>query len=107
MAEPDEGEPIFMLNALWFKPNGGEQTYREYLRAVQSVFAKYGGKKLNSYSPNLDLIGKFDADLVFFVEWPNWDAFQKFVHDEEFLAVRHLREEAIDDSLLIRCGRVK
>jgi len=106
MSEPANSGPIFMLNALWFKPDGGEQAYRKYLRAAQGVSAKYGGKKLDAYVPDLEMIGNFDADLLFFVEWPSWEVFQSFINDEEFLAVRHLREEAIVKSLLIRCHKV-
>jgi len=106
MTEADSNDPIFMLNVLWFKPDGGDQAYRQYLRAVGDVFTKYHGKKLDSYVPDLELIGKFDADLMFFVEWPSWETFQNFINDKEFLAVRHLREEAIENSLLIRCQKI-
>jgi len=106
MSQSIEDGPIYMLNALWFKPDGGEQAYRKYLRAAQGVSAKYGGKKLEAFVPDFEMIGKFDADLLFFVQWPSWEVFQNFINDEEFLAVRHLREEAIDKSLLIRCRKL-
>jgi uncharacterized protein (DUF1330 family) len=51
------------------------------------------------------MIGEFDADLFFVVEWPSWEVFQAFINDSEFEAIRHLREEAITKSLLIRCCR--
>ncbi|NOY42581.1 MAG: DUF1330 domain-containing protein [Planctomycetes bacterium] len=102
----ENAAPIYMLNVLWFKPDGGKQTYRQYLQAVQPVVAKYGGKKLDSYVPDLEVIGTFDADFIFTVEWPNWETFQQFIHDDDFLAIRHLREEALDRSLLIRCRKV-
>ena len=101
--EPVNAEPIYMLNVLWFKPEGGTKRYNEYLRAAGPIVAKYGGKKLSSYLPEEAIIGEFDADLVFVVEWPSWERFQSFVSDPEFKAVRHLREEAITKSLLVRC----
>jgi len=55
--------------------------------------------------PEANIIGKFDADLVFFVEWPSQKAFAEFVQDPGYLAIRHLREEAIRDSLLVRCKK--
>lgn len=99
---PDES-PILMFNALWFKPDGGEAKYREYMRAAFPIVARHGGKKRTGGTPDKALIGTFDADLIFFVEWPSWAAFKAFVADPDYEAVRHLREEAIRDSLLIRC----
>ena len=107
MAKEVDSGPIYMLNVLWFKQDGGEQVYRQYLHAVQEVFAKYGGRKLDSYTPDWEFIGKFDADLIFFVEWPSWEAFQNFIHDDGSLAARHLRESALENSLLIRCRKVE
>lgn len=92
-----------MLNVLWFKPEGGAARYRDYLRAAAPLLAKYGGRKLASYVPEEAIIGKFDADLIFVVEWPSRESFDAFVNDPEFLRVRPLREEAIRDSLLIQC----
>jgi uncharacterized protein (DUF1330 family) len=94
---------FFMLNALWFKEDGGAEKYQEYLKAAGPFVAKHGGKTDRAYIPETSLIGKFDADLVFFVEWPNQKAFADFVQDSGYQAIRHLREEAIRDSLLIRC----
>jgi uncharacterized protein (DUF1330 family) len=105
MAEAPTGEPIYMLNVLWFQPEVGEARYREYLRAVRDVSTRYGGKKLDSYVPEQALIGEWDADLIFFVRWPDWDTFQKFLADPQFQAVHHLREEALAHSLLIRCRK--
>ena len=98
--------PIYVLNALWFNPVGGKERYQEYLKAAGPIVGRYGGKKLESYLPEDALIGEFDADLLFFVEWPSWEVFQAFLNDSEFHATRHLREEAITKSLLIRCSRI-
>jgi uncharacterized protein (DUF1330 family) len=98
--------PIYMLNVLWFQPDGGAERYKEYLRAAWPISDKYGGKKADSFVPEQALIGEFDADLLFVVEWPSWDVFQSFVNDPDYQAIRHLREEAISNSLLIRCRKV-
>jgi uncharacterized protein (DUF1330 family) len=98
-------QPIYMLNALWFDPDGGSERYKEYLKAAAPIVARFGGKKLESYLPEQALIGEFDADLLFVVEWPSWETFQAFINDSEFQATRQLREEAITKSLLIRCRR--
>jgi uncharacterized protein (DUF1330 family) len=101
---PDE--PVYMLNVLWFKSDGGAEKYREYLRAAAPIVVRYGGKKLESFVPERAVIGTLDADLVFTVEWPSWEVFEQFVSDREYEAIRHLREEAIRDSLLVRCRKV-
>jgi uncharacterized protein (DUF1330 family) len=91
-----------MFNALWFKEDGGAAKYTEYLQAAGAFVTKHGGKSDASYIPEGAIIGEFDADLVFMVEWPNFQAFTNLVQDPEYQAISHLREEAIRDSLLIR-----
>lgn len=100
--EPAADESFFMFNALWFKEDGGAAKYTEYLQAAGPFVAKHGGKSDASYVPEGAIIGEFDADLVFMVEWPNFQAFTNLVQDPEYQAISHLREEAIRDSLLIR-----
>lgn len=95
--------PILMFNALWFKPDGGAATYRKYLRAAHPIMQRHGGVKRNGGTPEKALIGTFDADLIFFVEWPSEAAFHAFLKDPEFTAAQQLREAAIRDSLLIQC----
>ncbi|MDA0350202.1 MAG: DUF1330 domain-containing protein [Verrucomicrobia bacterium] len=99
-------EKIYMMNALWFKPEGGAEKYQEYLNAALGFVVKYGGKATDLYHPDESLIGEFDGDLVFFVEWPNQKAFDDFRLDPDFKKVRPLREAAIRNSLLIRCSKV-
>jgi len=99
-------DKFYMLNALWFKPDGGREKYQEYMRAAGPVVLRFGGRPLPSFKPFKAVIGKFDADLVFFVEWPSWTVFKQFMADPEYQAIVHLREEAITDSLLIRCQRL-
>ncbi len=105
MDSPDD-DRFFMLNVLWFRPEGGAAKYKEYLRAAGPFVEKYGGKTDVAYVPEVNMIGEFDADLVFFVEWPSVKVFMEFVEDPGYKAIRHLREEAIRDSLLIRCKRI-
>lgn len=94
---------ILMFNALWFKPDGGAEKYLEYLRAASHIMQRHGGIKRTGGTPEKALIGAFDADLIFFVEWPSEAAFQAFLKDPDFSAAQKLREAAITNSLLIRC----
>ena len=106
MNESSNHQAVYLLNVLWFKPDGGESLYREYLRQARDIVARYGGRKLDSYVPEEAVIGTWDADLVFFVQWPDWKTFQAFIADPDFQAIRHLRESALERSLLIRCRKV-
>lgn len=94
-----------MLNALWFKANGGEQKYREYLRAMTPLVKQVGGRRLKSFTTDRAIIGEFDADLIFFVEYPNWAAFKEFATSPEYHKIAYLREESTEKSILIRCVR--
>lgn len=98
----DDAKPFLMLNALWFKP-GGRETYQRYLEATGPLLRRVGGKAVAGGIPRQELLGSFDADLVFFVEYPNWQAFLDLTRDPDYLAIRHLRQDAIVKSLLIRC----
>lgn len=104
--EASVDKSFYMFNALWFKEDGGLAKYGEYLQAAGPFVEKYGGKSDASYAPGQELIGKFDADLVFLVEWPNFAAFTSLIQDPGYQAISHLRDEAIRDSLLIRFDKM-
>lgn len=101
-----KGDTIYMFNALWFKPEGGKEKYQEYLRAAAPFVSQYDGKSDSAYQPEKAIIGEFDADLMFIVEWPNKEAFKSFVKDPGYQSVAHLRDEAIVNSLLIRLRKI-
>jgi uncharacterized protein (DUF1330 family) len=99
-------EKIYMLNALWFQPGDGARKYREYLKAAAPYLRAVGGRMHSAlYAPQAAIIGEFDADLVFFVEYPSLAAFEKMARDPGYQAqALPLREAAIRKSLLIRCA---
>ncbi len=94
-----------MLNAVWFKQDGGEIRYREYMRSVAPLITEVGGRKLKSFVPDRELIGEFDADLLFFVEYPSWQAFKDVANSAEYHKFAYIREGALEKQLLIRCNR--
>jgi len=98
-------EKVFMLNVLWFKEDGGAQKYAEYAAAAAPFVEGLGGKLVESYTPQEALIGEWDPDLFFVLEWPDWDTFMKLARDPGYQEVVHLRQEALRNSLLIRCAR--
>jgi uncharacterized protein (DUF1330 family) len=99
-AEPDPGFQMF--NAVWIKEDGGAAKYAQYLRLAQPFVEKYGGKRGPTFVPEEQLIGKFDADLVFMVEWPDAKSFAAMIQDPGYKSISHLREDAIESSVLIR-----
>lgn len=94
---------VFMLNALWFKAEGGRESYRRYAAAMQPILAELGAKAHASYRPEASVIGDFDPDLFFLVEWPDVETFESLLVHEGYGRIRHLRENALEKSLLIRC----
>lgn len=100
----EESTKVYILNALWFAPEGGSEKYAEYGAAVGPLVARYGGRiDVRAYVPQQALIGEFDADLVFFVQWPSLQVFQQFLKDPDLPAVSTIRSAAITKSLLIQC----
>ncbi len=98
-------DKIYMLNALWFKEDGGAEKYAEYAAAAAPFVGELGGQLVESYTPQTALIGDWDPDLFFVVEWPDWESFLKLPQNPGYQKIAHLREEALRDSLLIRCER--
>jgi uncharacterized protein (DUF1330 family) len=96
-------EKTYMLNVLWFRPDGGAQKYAEYIAAAAPFVEKYGGRVLESYVPEMAVIGDWNPDMLFVVEWPSWEAFLKLPADDGYMKIAPLREEAITNSLLIKC----
>ncbi|MCB2185669.1 MAG: DUF1330 domain-containing protein [Deltaproteobacteria bacterium] len=101
-----DDQPFLMFNALWFKPDTGSATYKKYLALAAPVLRRHGGRLVTGGTPRQAIIGEFDADLVFFVEYPSWDAFQAMLADPEYKKALPFREEAIVKSLLIRCEKM-
>jgi len=102
---PMRDNKIYMLNAVWFKADGGEERYREYMKAVMPLMRGVGGRKLKGFVTDREIVGEFDADLIFFVEYPDWQAYKDFANSSEYHKVAYLKEEAIEKSVLVRCKR--
>ncbi len=101
----EQDTSIYMLNAVWFKADGGEEQYRQYLKEIGPLIKRVGGRKLKSFVTDRVLIGEFDADLMFFVEYPDWQAFKDFANSSDHHKVAYLKEEALEKSILVRCTR--
>lgn len=96
---------VFLLNAVWFKPDGGEKKYRRYLRKATPIMEEVGGRRLKSFVPERSLVGEFDADLVFFLEFPTWDAYKQFATSPAHHKIAYLRTDSVANTILVRCKR--
>jgi len=98
-------EKVYMLHALWFKPDGGKERYQAYMKEALPLLEEQGGQKLRSVNPVRALEGEFDADLVYFVEYPTWEAYRAFANSAAHHRIAFKKKEAVEKSLLIRCER--
>jgi uncharacterized protein (DUF1330 family) len=96
---------ICMLNALWFKPDGGAQRYAEYGEAVMPLLRGVGAEMLLPMLPVVQTLeGGFDPDLILLVRYPSKDAFNAMWQTDAYSKIAHLRTEAITKAVLTRCA---
>jgi uncharacterized protein (DUF1330 family) len=95
-----DGRPVVMLNLLRFLPDGGRERYEEYGAAVAPLLEKVGGKVSFLGEAALPLLGDKPWDLVLLVEYPTRQAFLEMVGSEEYMAIAHLRTEALAEGEL-------
>ena len=91
----DDG-PVQMLNLLDFKPGGGAERYAEYGEAVAPLLERAGARVLYAGTAGPPVIGPSKWDLVLLVEYPTRQAFVEMVDSPEYLAIAHLRSEALE-----------
>lgn len=87
--------PVFMLNLLEFRPEGGAERYAEYGGAVAPLLARAGGKPIFAGTPSESLIGEGSWDLMVLVSYPTRQAFLDMVSSPEYQAIEHLRTDAV------------
>jgi uncharacterized protein (DUF1330 family) len=91
---PEDG-PVTMLNLLAFKPEGGQERYAEYGAAVLPLLESVGGRVVFQGAAAPAVIGEDSWDLVLLVEYPTRGAFLEMIQSPEYLAIAHLRSEAL------------
>lgn len=91
----EESSPVTMLNLLEFKADGGRDRYAEYGAAVAPLLERAGGRIVFGGEGNPALLGDGSWDMVLLVEYPSRKAFLEMVGSEEYLAIAHLRSEAL------------
>jgi uncharacterized protein (DUF1330 family) len=96
---------ICMLNALWFKPDGGAEMYAEYGEAAAPILDGVGAEMLFPPLPVVQsLEGDFDPDLILLVRYPSKEAFGGMWRTDEYAKIAHLRTDAITKAVLTRCA---
>lgn len=95
---------VFIFNALWFKPDGGAEMYREYMERAEPLVRAIGGEFQQTYRTEAASQGDFDPDLIFFGRYPSEDALMEMLRSPEYQAIGHLRSEAIEKAIATRCS---
>jgi uncharacterized protein (DUF1330 family) len=91
----EESSPVTMLNLLEFKAEGGRERYAEYGAAVAPLLERAGGRVVFAGEGNPVLLGGDSWDLVLLVEYPSRGAFLEMIGSADYLAIAHLRSEAL------------
>ncbi|HEY7256973.1 MAG TPA: DUF1330 domain-containing protein [Solirubrobacterales bacterium] len=91
----EEGGPVVMLNLLRFHPEGGRERYADYSAAVAPLLDKVGGRIVFAGEPAAPLLGDDSWDLVALVEYPSRRAFLEMISSPDYIAIGHLRTEAL------------
>ena len=92
--------PIFMINLLKFKPDGGAQSYRQYVEAGAATFKKVGLKAAFQASIAKTVIGGEDWDEIIIAQYPSIAAFIEMNRDKDYQQAVNYRTEALVDSRL-------
>ncbi len=100
----EDSGPVVMLNLLRFRPDGGRDTYLEYIAAFEStgVQAKYGVDVLYVGTGGVALVGETgqDWDMVALVRYPSRKHFIDMINDPDYQRFEHLREDALVEAVL-------
>lgn len=93
--------PIYMVNLLKFKPDGGEDLYKKYGETCAAIFERIGLKlMLRTKSAPLTVIGGEKWDEVLIARYPSISAFIEMNRDKEYQENVRYRHEALIDSRL-------
>jgi uncharacterized protein (DUF1330 family) len=99
--------PVFMLNLLRLRPDGGRESYARYGEEVLPLLTRVGGEIVWQGRGDSVVIGDDDADawdLVVVVRYPSRGAFLEMVGSDDYARVVAHRTNAVADSRLIACS---
>ncbi len=99
-------EVVVMLNLLKFKPNGGLESYKQYIQAASPFVEAVGGKTIYLGKPDELLNGDETWDLMMLVQYPSRAAFLDMANDPEYIKIHAYREEAVEKAMLYAIDRI-
>ena len=98
-------EKIYMLHAYWFKADGGEALYKQYMKEALPLIEEAGGIKLRSVVPERALVGEFDADLLYFLEFPSWGAYKGYANSAQYHKIAYKLRDSVEKSIVVKCRK--
>ena len=98
----DPGGPVVMLNLLRFRPDGGRESYAEYVEHFRRTTGPYGAEVLFLGDGSTPLVAEHgqDWDAVLLVRYPSRQAFSDMVRDPAYQEGSHLRTHALVEAVL-------
>ena len=100
--DADTVGPVYMLNLLRFRPDGGRERYAEYARQTRQVSSRFGVEVLYYGEGDVPVVGEHGQgwDRVLIVRYPSRQAFVEMIRDPDYQAGAHLRSEALIEAVL-------
>jgi uncharacterized protein (DUF1330 family) len=92
---------IVMVNLLRFKGEAGRASYLRYLEHVEPLMTQRGCRFVYWGEAKTTVIGPEQWDMVVLGEYPNRTVLLQMLASEEYAAIAHYRQEALEDSRLI------
>ena len=90
--------PIWLVNLLKFKKDGGRESYAEYGKGMQKAFESVGGQIVLLGASLMTIMGGDEWDEILIVEFSSIAVHLDMQRDKEFQAAVHHRTEALEDS---------
>lgn len=99
-----ENGDIVEFAALWIKPDKQDQL-KQYLGLAFPIAVKHGARRLAGFVPVNVYRGDLDPQVIGLTQWPDLEAFRKFITDEELQKLLPRRDEALS-RLVVNHNRV-
>jgi uncharacterized protein (DUF1330 family) len=102
MLDDDPGGPVYLLNLLRFKPDGGRELYAKYLAEAGKIAPRYGAELVYVGEGEPALIGDDEHhwDRVLISRYPSRQAFAALIRAPDYQAIVHLHRNALTEAVL-------
>jgi hypothetical protein len=101
LRDQDDGKPIYLMNLLRFA-EGGEATYKEYVRHCKKHGPRFGVEFVYLGKGGHVMVAEDGQswDAVWIVKYPNSSKFFALLHDADFKSGFHLRGDSLVEAVL-------